>query len=160
MANLSSFSLDCDNLYNERNDHNYFDLPLLENDILTLQQVFVTQGVQYIKTKNVESGRKIINMILASLKYYKKIGCVTQNNLLPLTACNILDEIEFEKNRTGNLLFDLENFFTVNPSFDFIWMELSKKLSDEYSCVSIKNIFDMYHVEERLPVLIVTYTEE
>ena len=162
MANISTSSI----FHKEDHDFNMiiheklFTLPFSEQDVLELQEIFVTLGVHTIKTKNIAQGRKIIKIILDSLNYYHNIGCVTQEKDTPITTCDILKHIVLEKIEKGDLLTNLEDFLAVHPCFDFIWIEFTENLKKEFSYKAVKNIFDMYHVEERMSVLIVTYDEE
>ncbi len=135
-----------------------FSLPLCQHDIIRLQHLFVTCGVHIIKIKNFLEGRKIIQAILHSLNYFHNIGCISQDHNLPNFVCDIIKHIEFEKN-TDNFLLDLEDFLTVHPCFDFIWVELSTKILQQHTLESMTKIFEMYHAQERMPVLFVMYDE-
>lgn len=164
MANISTSSIfgkDTQNFQTTTHkDEILFTFPFSEQDVLELQGMFVALGVHVIKTKNIFDGRKIIQTILQSLNYYHNIGCVTNVGKLPVNICDIISHIRLEKSHKGDLLVDLEDFFTVHPCFDFIWIELTEDMKTQYSSNDIKKIFDMYHVEERMPVLIVNYEEE
>jgi len=152
----------------QKHDHDFkaivhdklFTLPFSEQDVLELQEIFVTLGVHTIKVKNVIEGRQILKIILNSLNYYNNIGCVTQVKDLPVHVCDILNHMILEKIEKGDLLTNLEDFLAIHPCFDFIWIECTKNIKKEFSYKAIKNSFDMYHVEERMPVLILTYDEE
>jgi len=149
-------------IYYDDNKSMSFSLPFSEQDVLYLQQVFVTFGIRTIKTRNVQDGRNIVETILKSLNYYKNIGCITYENGLPSHTCDIISHVNFQKQVTktnNDLLIDLELFFTNHAHFDFIWIELTKELQEKYTTEKIKNVFDMYHVEERMPVIIVKYDE-
>lgn len=162
MANISTPSM-----FNKKNqdfqsvskDDTVFTFPFSEQDVLDLQGIFVALGVHIIKTKNILDGRAIIKTILNSLNYYHNIGCVTDAEDLPVNVCDIINHIKLQKSHRGNLLTDLEDFFSIHPCFDFVWIEFTEDIKKEYSCNDIKNIFDMYHVEERMPVVIVVYEE-
>ncbi len=163
MANISTPSIPGKQFFafhNEDNNKKLFTLPFSEHDVLELQEIFVALGVHSIKTKNVVEGRRIITTILQSLNYYHNVGCVTEINKLPINICDVLSHIKLQKSQKGNLLTDLEDFFSIHPCFDFIWIELTKDIKKEYAYKDIKNVFDMYHAQERMSVLIVTYDEE
>ena len=162
MANILTSSIfhKHDNDFKDITHEKLFSLPFSEEDVLELQEIFVTLGVHIIKVKNVIEGRQILKIILNSLNYYNNIGCITQEKDIPVSVCDILNHIVLEKIEKGDLLTNLEDFLAVHPCFDFIWIELTKNIKKELSYKAIKNIFDMYHVEERMPVLILTYDEE
>jgi hypothetical protein len=165
MANLSTSSIFdkheqnfCDNDHHHK-DLKLFTLPFSEYDVLVLQEIFVTLGVHTIKTKNVIDGRQIIQTILKSLNYYHNVGSVTQIEGLPVFTCDIMKHIGLQFSQRNNLLIDLEEFFAVHPCFDFIWIEFTQEIKSQCSIEDIKNLFDIYHVNERMPVLIVMYEE-
>ena len=145
----------------DHEDNKLFTIPFSEQDVLALQEIFVSCGVHTIKTKNVIDGRKIIQTILNSLNYYHNVGCVAETFIhkLPITVCDIISHIKIQKIKKDNLLLDLEGFFAEHPCFDFIWIELTQDIKNQLSSDDIKKIFTMYHVEERMSVLIMTYDE-
>jgi len=160
MENISTPSMLGKQVHNFRDDHKsskLFTLPFSEHDVLHLQEMFVSPGLHLVKASDVIEGRKMIQTILGSLNYYHNIGCVTDVAELPVTVCNIINHIKLHKPYSDNLLLELEDFFTVHACFDFIWIELTQDMQKQYSLKDIQNIFNMYHVEERLPVLIMMY---
>ncbi len=147
-----------------KNDHDYnhdrfFALPLSEQDALQLQAVFINCGVHVVKMKNIIEGRKIVKTILHSLNYFHNIGCISNYHHLPVFVCDIIKHIEFEK-LGDDLLDNLEHFLTIHPCFDFIWFEFSQVMQKKYTLQNIQNIFEMYHVKDRMPVVIIVYDEE
>ena len=162
MANISTSSI-----FNKKNNDFYsvdkndflFTLPFSEQDVLELQGIFVALGVHIIRTKNVLEGRTIIQTILNSLNYYHNIGCITNEQDLPVNVCDIINHIKLQKSQHSDLLTNLEDFFSIHPCFDFVWIEFTKDIKNNYSQKDIKNLFDMYHVEERMPVVIVMYDD-
>ncbi len=163
MANISTPSILGKHYFafhDENQDPKLFTFPFSEHDVLELQETFVALGVHTIKVKNIVEGRRIMTTILESLNYYHNIGCVTQVAELPINTCDILSHITLQKTHKGDLLTDLEDFFSIYSCFDFIWIELTTDMKKQYAYEDIKNIFDMYHAEERMSVLIVTYDEK
>lgn len=141
------------------NDHKnipLFNLELSEQNVLTLQDIFLTFGIHCIKTDNATAGRKIINTILGSLKYYKNVGAITDRIGLDENVCDILIDIKKQGISTDDIIIDLENFFMIHACFDFIWVELSGSLLEQ-DINSLKNIFNMYYVQERMPVIFMMY---
>lgn len=149
------------NFCNKDLDNKLFTPPFSECDVLQLQELFVTCGIHTIKVRNVDDGRFIIQTILDSLNYYHNIGCITNKSGLATTVYDIINTIEFNKNSgNNNQATDLESFFSIYSCFDFIWVELTKSVQSMYSSEDIKKIFTMYHAQERMPVLIITYDQE
>lgn len=147
--------------YNSNKDAVFFDTPFSELEILQLQQIFLTYGISTIKTKNVARGRLIIATILNSLKYYHHIGCITKESNLDEKFYNVYQAIQKHQNKNCSISLScaLEDFFTVNPYFDFIWIELTNELKNTSLCTNVKKIFDMYYVQQRMPVILMTYEE-
>lgn len=165
MANLSTSSMFGKHIMTMQDDYKnskLFSIPFSELDVLELQQIFVALGVHTIKAKNVADGRAIIATILQSLNYYHTIGCVTQvvEPVLAVNVCDILGQIMLQHDEKGDLITDLEDFFSMYACFDFIWIEFTQAMRKRYSYDALKKIFDMYHAEERMPVVIVMYEEE
>lgn len=135
-----------------------FNVDLSEQDVLSLQEIFLTFGIHCIQTDNVKSGRKIINTILGSLKYYQNIGAVTDVTGLDTTVSDILVDIKMQGIYSGDVIVDLENFFMIHACFDFIWVELSGALLEQ-DIINLKNVFNMYYVQERMPVIFMMYNQ-
>lgn len=136
-----------------------FTLPLTEINVLDLQAIFVTPGVHTITMKNITEGRTIIQTILKSLNYYHEIGCITFTHDIADKIYDIIDHISFQKEQRETLLLNLEDFFAIHPCFDFIWIEWCEKLQKYSSLDDIKKIFNMYHADERMPVVCIRYEE-
>ena len=163
MSNISTpfiFDKMQDLLSDEQNivyKHKPFTIPFTEHDVLDLQAMFVKPGIHTITTKDVQSGRKIITTILDSLNYYHAIGCITQEQNVPIIAYDIMTHITQEKNQPDNILANLENFFAIYPCFDFIWVEFSKNAEKKYSLQDIEKIFSISM--QSMPILIVEYED-
>lgn len=162
MANVFTPSILNEHYNNlERNDPKNvktFNVNLSEQDVLNLQEIFLTFGIHCIKTDNVKSGRKIINTILGSLKYYQNIGAVTDLAGLDIHVADILVDIKMQGLYSGDVIVDLENFFMIHACFDFIWVEFSGSLL-ERDIINLKNVFNMYYVQERMPVIFMMYNQ-
>ena len=147
------------NAYNEDSEIKYFGTDFTEQNILELQQMFVTFGMHYIKTKNIQSGRKIIETILGSLKHFQNVGAITHAPGLQDSICDILVYIKMQGFYSDDISIDLENFFTIHACFDFIWIEFTSLLQTK-DLDQIKNIFEMYHAQDQMPVIFVMYDDD
>lgn len=135
-----------------------FNFDLSEQDVLHLQEKFLTFGIHTIKTTNVTTGRKILRSVVGSLKYYQNIGIITYESDIDKKVYDILTDIKNQGLMTHNIIADLEDFFMVHTCFDFVWVEFSKSLSVDYA-IHLKNIFTMYYAQERMPVIFVMYDQ-
>jgi hypothetical protein len=162
MANLSTPSLFQKNIQDSPEDqkNTLFTIPFSERDVLTLQEIFVKLGIHTIKTKNSSDGRKIIHTILNSLNYHHNIGSITKKHGLKNNVYDIVNHIRFHQSGFSNLIGDLESFFATYACFDFIWIELTQEINNKLFIHDIKKMFEMYHVKERMTVILVEYEEE
>lgn len=165
MSNISTsfiFDKKIQNRLSDKNiyKHKLFVIPFTEHDVLDLQAMFVKPGIHIIFVKNILDGRKIITTILDSLNYYNIIGCISKENYIPEKSYDIVSHIKTEKQSEIVILSDLEKFFLNHACFDFIWIEFSKKIEEIYTLQDIKNFFTMFHVQERMPVIIIQYQNE
>lgn len=163
MASISTTSIldrySHETRFGDKNNIKYFSNQLTEQDILELQNIFLTCGMHFIQTNNVESGRKIITTILGSLKYYNNIGAITEIAGLQESIFDIFMHIKIDGLSSGNIVADLENFFIIHACFDFIWIEFTGLLA-ELDITYLKNIFDMHHVQDSMPVIFVMYDQK
>lgn len=106
-------------------DHDF----LTNNDILILQEKFLSNGFQYIKVKNLHSGRLIINRFIQSLRLYCDIAVVTNEDIEPKkNIYNIYNELLMRGYLNPFELSFMEEFFVEEFYFDFIWIEANQKL--------------------------------
>lgn len=162
MSQISTSSVFRTSIHDVIEEHHHeksFSIPFNEYDVLQLQAIFVQPGIHVIKTKNIVDGRKVITTILNSLNYYHNIGCITDINGLSDEVYDIVAHLQLRKYQHENSLVDLEDFFAIYPCFDFIWIEYGESIEKKYALQDIKKIFNMFHVEERMPVLVVKYDE-
>ncbi|AXK60225.1 hypothetical protein [Candidatus Chromulinivorax destructor] len=160
MADIAtpSFDKNYDNLVHNNDEMQIFNFDLSEQDVLHLQEIFLTCGVHTIKTTNVATGRKILESVVGSLKYYQNIGIITHENGVDTKVYDILRDIKNQGLMTDNIIADLEDFFMVHTCFDFVWVEFSQLLSVDYA-IHLQNIFTMYYAQERMPVIFVMYDQ-
>ena len=154
----STFSKRMNDRYNSNEEPVFFDFPFSELDILELQNKFLTFGLHHIKTTNVQSGRSMVATILKSLNYYQNVGSITQEGGNLFESHDIYQQVKYnESYNEENLSTALELFFTVNPHFDFVWIELTKELKNINIAMNIEKVFKMCHADERLPVILLSY---
>lgn len=159
MADVATPSFDkhYDNLVHN-DEAQIFNFDLSEQDVLHLQEIFLTFGVHTIKTTDVATGRKILKSIVGSLKYYQNIGVITDVAGSDEKSYDILLDLKNQDLMTDDIIANLEDFFMVHTCFDFIWVEFSGLLSPDY-VIPLQNIFTMYYAQERMPVIFVTYDQ-
>jgi hypothetical protein len=130
-----------------------FTLPLHENDLLVLQEKFVTVGMHEMHVLNFHEGKLIVETILQSLKYYHNIGCISQKIKQPST---IFSTVYYQQHEEHNFLYNLEDFFENNDTIDFLFIEYAQ---DTQSLATIKSVLQQYHIDMQIPVIIMTYCQ-
>ena len=126
---------------------------LTENDILELEDKFLSKGFQYIKVKNIKQGRSLINVFLESLNCYKNPALLTVSSE-PMSG-EVVDLYEKIQSNPDNMdwgEFLLEEFF-----YDFLWIEATKDLlkNDWFSAFEQK--IEDFRIDKEIPILVVVY---
>ncbi|MDR3645941.1 MAG: hypothetical protein P4L22_00185 [Candidatus Babeliales bacterium] len=130
--------------------------PLIENDILFLQNKFLETGFCNLKVKDIETGRLIISKVINSLNYF--------NDIAILTVCENSNQNYFniKKALTNNYdisknQFNLINFFLDQFYFDFLIIEATKELmSNNWAQNFEQHILD-FNFHKTMPIIILTY---
>lgn len=130
--------------------------PLIEDDIIFLQNKFLENGFYNLKVQDIETGRSIITKVLHSLNYYNDIALLSSQNKVQEDYYNItkvlIDEYDINNNQINLINFFLDKFY-----FDFLIIELTRELSSSsWVCNFEQNIFD-FNFHKTLPIIIVTY---
>ena len=115
-------------------------LVITEQQILELQDLFLTPGIHYINVATVKNGRSLIYTFLNALRCYNAPACLT-NNAMPLKK-----EIHLLNTHSN-----LDHFFIEESGFDFMWIEARK---EDYWYVSFKQRIEEMGIDQHIPVLI------
>jgi len=130
--------------------------PFTEQDILDLQDEFLTHGFHYLMVDNVQVGRRIIQTFLHSLKnYYQEIGCLSVSEiLLPDGITDIYEILEWY----GYLRKPyLESFFLDQWYFDFLWIEATEELLLSSWFCQFSQLLEDFMLNEEIPIFIISY---
>ena len=105
------------------------DSALPVEDILYLQEIFLTAGLHHILVSDIASGRIIVGRLLKSMNYHHEIACLT-NTWDPPLKKTVLDLYNSAIHYCGdNASYDqIEEFFIEQYFADFMWVEISKSL--------------------------------
>ena len=125
---------------------NIISEPLSEKAILELQDIFLTNGIHYIKLTDVSSDKKIITKIIKSLNCYKNIGYLTKSkNFEDKTFFNLY-KIITAKNKESELMNFLLNDFIC----DFLLIELLF----ENDFINFKKYLLEFGFDKLMPIII------
>jgi len=126
--------------------------PFSENDVLYLQDLFLTPGVHHIEVDNIIKTRTMIDKVLYSLQYHQKAACLSLSDLPLATGVSdvlktlIADDYLVSKNNL--VLFFLEHFY-----FDFLWIEETPNLLDSMWYEQFKQHLTDFNFNRSIPIV-------
>jgi hypothetical protein len=132
-----------------------FNPPFCDFQIIELQNIFMSPGIHKITVKNITSGRSLMDTFLKSLNYYHHVGCLTT---IPVHLDDqTIDMYKLIQKYTQSFEIDraIEDFFVEHSSFDFVWIEMTKDLLDQFSLQDIKRMCEILTVNESIPVIMI-----
>lgn len=136
----------------------FFNPPLSDFEILKFQNLILTPSVHYITTKNVKTGRSLINKFLLTFKHYHNVGCLSMDK-----TQNLLDHVyDLSTVQKTNipLIDSIELFCIENPYLNFVWIELTHALQNKISEGEMRKICELFSSDAQTPVVLLSYEEE
>lgn len=128
-----------------------------EQVIISLNDKFLTNGMHFIKVKDVEHGRSLMQTFLTSLNYYHEVAALSTNDQpLDNSVINlfkVLDEggwLRYPYNDFCEYLCD--HFYS-----DFLWIEATHDLlsADWYKNFE-HHLIDL-HFDKSMPIMLISY---
>lgn len=133
----------------------FIKTPFEEKDILYLQNAFTTPGVHAITVTSIETGRKLIDQLLDSLKWYQDVGYLASSDSAPCKGkSNVLHSITQPITPEAVAQFFIDDFY-----YDFLWIEATNSLLQEPWIAAFEQQLIMFHIDHMIPVIIVSYKE-
>ncbi len=123
-----------------------------EDEIIELQNQFLTNGFHEIVVDSVSVGRAFMYTFLHTLNCFKKIACITDFPLTLHQAENIykkLKHVPFTNQEAWQTFF-VEDFY-----YDFIWLESTNSLNPWLK--QFKDMLKAHSIEQRLCVMELLY---
>jgi len=135
--------------------------PFSEQQILLLQEKFLTNGFQYIKVKNIMAGRNIIQLFLDSLGVYHDIAAITLSNMrLPNYITHVYRELANEGFLDPFGQQYLDDYFIDNFYFDFVWIEATQELfNSSHWFNDFQDKLMSFKINEHIPIIVVSYDD-
>jgi len=131
---------------------------LTAEDILYLQELFLTNGFHHIRVPTVEDGRSLMYKLLNSMHFFNDIACLTCINE-PAISCDVYDILNDLRtycngDESINVIeeYFLEVFFT-----DFMWIELNEALTKDPFVEQAIYVMHSIEVVHRMPVVALSY---
>lgn len=134
-----------------------------EEDILSLQDSFLTAGVHYIKVSDLSSGRHILTTVLQSLNYYSQIAFFSETTIKShLNINNLYQELDSagifnSKGVTPKDNMLLEEFILNSFYYDFLAIEATSSLLISPLYREFERLLVKLNFTDTLPVVIFTY---
>jgi hypothetical protein len=132
-----------------------FGRALSEEDILYLQDIFLSNGLHAIKLPNIIEGRSLIYRLLQSLHYYRTVACLTSVAEPPLKK-SIFDIHSALRMLIGDR-DAIEDFFMERFFVDFLWIELTPDLVQVPTFMQVMSALDVLAIDKHIPILTLSY---
>jgi hypothetical protein len=141
----------CYNLFNKVN-------PLLstisKQQILELQDIFLTNGIHHIQVSSSSEGRLLVQTFLQALRCFCAIGCLT-NNKIPLQdgvfdIRNFLDIYGYSITKNNS---EIDRFFLEEFECDFLWIETT---SNNYWYSHFEQKIHDLGIDQHMPIIIIS----
>lgn len=120
-------------------------LTISEQQILELQDLFLTKGIHTIEVPSIRQGRYLIYSFLDALRCFNSVACITMSKVS--LKKNIFNMHEY-------LHWDNDNFFSHELDFDFIWIEILK--DNKHDIMSYQHIIEHLCMDRQIPIIQLT----
>lgn len=136
---------------------NYLEVQRLsEQEILDLQELFLTYGYNHLSASSLGQARTLISLFVETLHSFSRIACLTTSSLaLSDNVCRLHDELALH----GALAFDhrqLDEFLLNSFYYDFLWIECSDDLMQAPWFSYFEKKLHDYNIASSMPILFVT----
>jgi len=130
---------------------------MTEDDILYLQDLFLTNGMHAISVPDVKTGRSIMHSMLQSLNYYQMAACMTRMQTPPLEES--ITDICSQLARAGHELCyeEVEHFYIEEFFGDFLWIEFSPQLVDTPLLAHSFHALNVLEMFRKIPIIALSY---
>jgi hypothetical protein len=129
------------------------------DDILYLQQLFLTTGLHHIVVPDLSVGRKIIHSLLQSMHYFSNTACLTQQHKVSLKGYDVLGRLINYCGQEANSNV-IEEYFLEEFEADFMWVELNEELMQNPFAVQVFRIMHVLDIIKKMPVVTISYQKQ
>jgi hypothetical protein len=126
-----------------------------EEDILDLQDIFLSIGIHTIEVDNLYEGRLLLHTFLEALRCYSSIGCLNTAGIpLEKGVVDMYKELQARGYLDKKNRFDFEHFLTYFQEFEFIWIELQRKTVLKWYPYFYQQLITL-NFDKRMPIVVV-----
>lgn len=140
----------------ENHKAKFFIPPLNDSQIIEIQDLFMTPSIHQLTTKNISTGRELLENFVYSLKHYQKIALLsTVDFVWKKETVNLYKLVQ--KSNHISIAMSLEKLCTEITFIDFVWIELTQKLCAQLSENQLQNICQNLSSQNQVPVILMSY---
>ena len=135
--------------------------PFSDAGILEIQEKFLCNGFQYLKSPRMAAGRKIVYTFLESLALYHDVACLSlDNEPLKPGITDLYAELSAGGYINSFESYGLEEYFVEQFYFDFVWIEATRKLLTSSWFEQVKRKIIDAALDQHIPILVIAYEDE
>ncbi len=117
-----------------------------EQQILALQDLFLTNGVHYIGVSSIKEGRTIIYKFLEALRCYQSVACFTIDGITLKKSILDLHKQLLTKN--------IDRFLVEEFNSDFLWIEQENFFMQ--NCLRLEEKIFALGLDQHMPIIILS----
>lgn len=128
-----------------------------EQEIMNLQDLFLTNGFHDIVVSSVEEGRLLIQTFFNALNYYKHVACLSMSSKkLPDQVSDIYQTLSESGEINQKTIFE----FLMNHFYaDLLVVEMSKKLMSEKWLTEFQQQLIDFKIDAAMPIISISYSQ-
>lgn len=124
-------------------------LSISEEQILELQDLFLTNGIHHIGVPSIKEGRALIYKFLHALRCYQSVACFTIDGItLKKPILDLHKQLSQE---------NMEHFFLAEFTSDFLWIEQDSLLYQQ--SLILENKLSQLGFDQHMPIIILSLKE-
>jgi hypothetical protein len=120
-------------------------LAISEQQILELQDLFLTNGVHHISVPSMKEGRALIYKFLDALRYYQSVACFSiDGGTLKKSILDVHKQLAQK---------EVDHFFVEEFRSDFLWLEQEGIHQD---CLLLEKKLCQFGFDNYMPIIILS----
>lgn len=129
-----------------------------EQEIIKLQDTFLTTGIHSITVASIEEGRTLITKFMHALNCYHSIACLKNNNLeLDSSLFDVYKTLSEYGEITNHSIFTL---FLDQFTSDFLFIETTKTLMQKPWYENFLQQLAEFKLHQTIPVICLSYVQQ
>ena len=140
----------------ERSSQNYIRnvRTISEQEIMTLQDTFLTNGFHTITVSSIKEGRSLLATFINALNCYRNIACLKKTSDELESFFDIYKVLSENSKIDNQLLF---NFFLDQFNFDLLCIEMNKQLMKASWFPDFLQQLCDFKIDKNIPIICLAY---